>query len=124
QPPAAAAPLLEALSAQVLALSGPPRDGAHHPRGRGPYLHPSRPRRQAEKGGVSSFMAISGKALTLIEWACSDDPPGMRTPTLYARSDHVHAPCHVGQPAVAQSITNCRSAPSGIQHDRSHTARL
>jgi hypothetical protein len=73
---------------------------------------------------MAAFKAISGKALTLIEWACSDDPPGMRTPTLYARSDHVHAPCHVGQPAVAQSITNCRSAPRGSQHDRSHTARL
>ena len=24
--------------------------------------------------------AISGKALTMLEWACSDDPPGMRTP--------------------------------------------
>jgi len=57
QPPATAAPLLEALSAQVLALSGPPRDGAHHPRWRGPYLHPSRPRRQAHQSRLSSSIA-------------------------------------------------------------------
>src|SRR5713226_3536342 len=56
QPPAAAAALLEALTAPGPALSGPPRDGAHYPRGRGPYLHPSRPRRHAEKGCVSSFI--------------------------------------------------------------------
>src|SRR6266446_6026464 len=72
---------------------------------------------------LSRTKAISGKTLTLLEWACSDDPPRMRTSTLCARADHVHAPCHVGQPAVAQSIPNCRPAPSGIQHDRPHTAR-
>src|SRR5262249_15916664 len=86
-------------------------------------------RLQARVGGKQAAMAvahkaISGKALTLLEWACSEDPPGMRTPTLCVRSDHVHAPCHVGQPAVAQSITNCRSPPRGIPHDRPHTARL
>src|SRR6516165_11267537 len=68
--------------------------------------------------------AISRKTLTMLEWACSDDPPRMRTSTLCARSDHAHAPCHVGQPPVAQSVPNCRPAPSGIQHDRPHTARL
>src|SRR5215472_3439028 len=26
------------------------------------------------------YKAISGKTLTLLEWACSDDPPDMRTP--------------------------------------------
>jgi hypothetical protein len=74
--------------------------------------------------GLFAPKAISGKALTMLEWACSDDPPGMQTPTLYVRPDHVHTPCHVGQPAVAQSITNCRPPPRSIQHDRPHTARL
>ena len=68
---------------------------------------------ETDMGDPNVLKAISGKALTMLEWACSDDPPGMRTPTLYARSEHIHAPCHVGQPAVAQSITNCRSPPSG-----------
>ena len=80
-------------------------------------------RARGRKGGAP-FKAISRKTLTMLEWACSDDPPRMRTSTLCARSDHAHAPCHVGQPPVAQSVPNCRPAPSGIQHDRPHTARL
>ena len=67
QPAAAAAALLEALSAAVLALSGPPCDWPHHPRWRCSYLHPSRPRRQAQKGSVSSFITALSRAPSYAE---------------------------------------------------------
>src|SRR5439155_11882589 len=56
------ATLLEALSTPLVALSRSPHHRAHHPRRRGPYVHPSRPRRQAHESCVSSSITALSRA--------------------------------------------------------------
>ena len=45
--------------------------------------------------------AISGKDITVLESACSDEPLGMCSPSAFERSYHVHARLDACLPTVA-----------------------
>jgi transposase-like protein len=68
--------------------------------------------------------AISGKEITVLESACSDEPLGMCSPSPFERSYHVHARLDACLPTVAQFIANRRSTSGGIPAERTETASL
>src|SRR4030095_3774318 len=68
--------------------------------------------------------AISGKEITVLESACSDEPLGLCSPSPFERSYHVPARLDACLPTVAQCIAKRRSPSGGIPAEGTETTRL